>query len=81
MDNSPLISVSSTPLREAMARRLHHRSVVTGQEYEYEKVHLPDGAWPPASWYADWVSGVDAFELERTDCPIEMRWLVYEKTN
>jgi SAM-dependent methyltransferase len=47
--------------------------------YEYEKTHLPDGAWPPTSWYADWVSGQDVFDVERESCPIEMRWLVYQK--
>ena len=48
--------------------------------YEYEKAHLPQGGWPPTSWYADWVSGLDVFDVEREDCPIEMRWLVYQKT-
>lgn len=47
--------------------------------YEYEKAHLPDGAWPPTSWYANWVSGLDLFDLERESCPVEMRWLVYRK--
>jgi SAM-dependent methyltransferase len=47
--------------------------------YEYEKAHLPDGAWPPTSWYADWVSGLDVFAVDRETCPIEMRWLVYQK--
>jgi SAM-dependent methyltransferase len=47
--------------------------------YEYEKTHLPDGAWPPTSWYAGWVSGLDVFDVERETCPIEMRWLVYQK--
>ncbi|BBX44319.1 class I SAM-dependent methyltransferase [Mycobacterium cookii] len=47
--------------------------------YDYEKDHLPDGAWPPTSWYAAWVSGLDAFDGERETSPIEMRWLVYQK--
>jgi SAM-dependent methyltransferase len=47
--------------------------------YEYEKAHLPEGAWPPTSWYADWVSGRDVFDLPREDCPIDMRWLAYQK--
>jgi SAM-dependent methyltransferase len=47
--------------------------------YEYEMAHLPQGAWPPTSWYADWVSGRDVFDLPREQCPIEMRWLVYQK--
>jgi SAM-dependent methyltransferase len=48
--------------------------------YNYEKENLPDGAWPPTSWYESWTSGRDVFDVEREDCPIEMRWLVYEKT-
>lgn len=47
--------------------------------YEYEKAHLPDDAWPPTSWYANWVSGLDVFDVEREASPIEMRWLVYQK--
>ncbi|MBV8180901.1 MAG: class I SAM-dependent methyltransferase [Mycobacterium sp.] len=47
--------------------------------YEYEKAHLPDGAWPPTSWYAEWVSGLDVFDVEREKSPIEMRWLVYQR--
>ena len=47
--------------------------------YDYEMAHLPEGAWPPTSWYADWVSGRDVFDLPRDECPIEMRWLVYQK--
>jgi SAM-dependent methyltransferase len=48
--------------------------------YEYEKEHLPPGAWPPTSWYEGWVSGVDVFAIEREKSPIEMRWLVHRKT-
>jgi SAM-dependent methyltransferase len=48
--------------------------------YQYEKEHLPDGAWPPTGWYAEWVSGLDVFDVAREDCPIEMHWLVYQKT-
>jgi SAM-dependent methyltransferase len=48
--------------------------------HDYEKEHLPPGTWPQTSWYADWVSGLDVFNTEREQCPIEMRWLVYQKT-
>ena len=47
--------------------------------YEYEKAHLPEGAWPPTNWYADWVCGLDVFDVERQESPIELRWLVYRK--
>jgi hypothetical protein len=48
--------------------------------YDYEKAHLPEGAWPPTSWYANWVGGLDIFPVEREMSPIEMRWLVFQKT-
>ncbi|CDO89695.1 methyltransferase type 12 [Mycobacterium triplex] len=48
--------------------------------YDYEKAHLPEGVWPQTSWYADWVSGLDVFTIDRDARPIEMRWLVYQKT-
>jgi SAM-dependent methyltransferase len=48
--------------------------------YDYEQAHLPEGAWPPTSWYADWVSGLDVFTIDRDMSPIEMRWLVFRKT-
>ena len=49
--------------------------------FEYEKANLPSGHWPPTGWYADWVSGLDVFDVTREQSPIEMRWLVYQKTD
>jgi hypothetical protein len=49
--------------------------------YEYEKTHLPDGAWPPTDWYDGWASGLDVFDLDREESPIELRWLVYQKAH
>jgi SAM-dependent methyltransferase len=65
----------------AAASGLPLRLVADDSVYEYENAHLPEGAWPPTSWYADWVSGLDVFDLRREECPIEMRWLVYQKPN
>ena len=47
--------------------------------FDYEKHNLPEGAWPPTGWYANWVSGLDVFDVPREESPIEMRWLVYAK--
>ena len=47
--------------------------------YEYEKTHLPDDAWPPTGWYDGWAGGLDVFDLDREESPIELRWLVYQK--
>jgi precorrin-6B methylase 2 len=61
------------------ASRLPIDLVSDDSAYEYEKTHLPDGAWPPTVWYDGWASGLDVFDLEREDSPIELRWLVYQK--
>ena len=61
------------------AAKLPLELVADDSVYEYEKAHLPDGAWPPTSWYDRWVSGLDVFDVEREQCPIEMRWLVYRR--
>jgi SAM-dependent methyltransferase len=45
--------------------------------HDYEKQHLPDGAWPPTNWYPNWTAGQDVFDLQREHVPIDMRWLVY----
>jgi SAM-dependent methyltransferase len=47
--------------------------------YEYEKAHLPHEAWPPTSWYEDWVSGGDVYSMPREQRPIELRWLVFDR--
>lgn len=47
--------------------------------HDYEKSHLPTNAWPPTSWYENWVSGLDVFDVPREASPIELRWLVYRK--
>jgi SAM-dependent methyltransferase len=54
--------------------------VADDSAYDYEKTHLPQGAWPPTAWFPNWASGLDVFDVERSDSPIELRWLVYQKT-
>jgi SAM-dependent methyltransferase len=53
--------------------------VADDSAYDYEKTHLPDGAWPPTAWFADWASGLDIFDVAREESPIELHWLVYQK--
>lgn len=48
--------------------------------FEYEQANLPAGHWPPTGWYGEWVSGQDIFDVPREQSPVEMRWLVYQKT-
>jgi hypothetical protein len=47
--------------------------------YEYEKTHLPEGAWPPTNWFPTWACGLDVFDVTPEESPIELRWLVYRK--
>ncbi|WIM89068.1 class I SAM-dependent methyltransferase [Candidatus Mycobacterium wuenschmannii] len=47
--------------------------------YEYEHTHLPADAWPPTSWFEGWASGLDVFDVDRDDSPIDLRWLVYRR--
>jgi precorrin-6B methylase 2 len=49
--------------------------------YEYEKTHLPPGSWPPTGWFDGWANGLDIFDLQREESPIELRWLVYQKAS
>ncbi len=72
-------SIFTRPEMSTAAAGLPIELTADDSVYEYEKAHLPDGAWPPTGWYAHWVSGLDVFDLEREECPIEMRWLVYTK--
>jgi SAM-dependent methyltransferase len=47
--------------------------------YEFEKAHLPADAWPPTAWFEAWSRGLDVFDIEPEESPIELRWLVYRK--
>ena len=51
----------------------------TDPAYDYEKAHLPAEAWPPTSWYVNWATGLDVFDVPSEQSPIELRWLVYRK--
>ncbi len=54
--------------------------VADDSAYEYEKAHLPEGAWPPTGGFEGWATGLDVFDVARDDSPIELRWLVYQKS-
>jgi SAM-dependent methyltransferase len=46
---------------------------------EYEESHLPQGAWPPTNWFVGWANGLDLFDVDPHESPIELRWLVFQK--
>jgi 2-polyprenyl-3-methyl-5-hydroxy-6-metoxy-1,4-benzoquinol methylase len=62
------------------AAQLPLQLVSDDSAYEYEKTHLPDGAWPPTNWFDGWAHGLDVFALKAEESPIELRWLVYQRT-
>lgn len=62
------------------AARLPLELIADDSAYEYEKRHLPAGAWPPTGWFDGWATGLDIFDVAREESPIELRWLVYQKT-
>jgi len=43
--------------------------------HDYEKQDLPEAAWSPSGWYAEWVRGFDVFDMARHKAPIALRWL------
>lgn len=54
--------------------------VADDSAYEYEKAHLPATAWPPTGWFENWANGLDVFDVDREHSPIELHWLVYQKS-
>lgn len=70
-------SIFTYPEVSAAAAGLPLALVADDSMHDYEQKNLPEGAWPPTSWYAHWVSGLDVFDVPRHESPIEMRWLVY----
>lgn len=72
-------SIFTYPEVAAAASGLSLELVADDSVYDYEQLHLTRGAWPPTSWYEDWVSGLDVFDVSRQESPIELRWLVYRK--
>ncbi|MCV7077947.1 class I SAM-dependent methyltransferase [Mycobacterium szulgai] len=73
-------SFFTRPEVAAAAAGLHLELVADDSVYDYEKANLPEGGWPPTSWYEGWVSGTDLFPVERELSPVELRWLVFQKT-
>jgi SAM-dependent methyltransferase len=47
--------------------------------FEFERANLPSHAWPPTSWYEQWVRGGNVFDTRHGPSPIELRWLVYRR--
>jgi SAM-dependent methyltransferase len=48
---------------------------------EYERSHLPAEQWPPTPWYENWISGLDVYDVAPGQCPVELRWLTFERVD
>lgn len=64
----------------AAAAGLPFEPVADDSAYDYEKAGSAPDAWPPTGWFEGWATGLDVFDVERDDSPIELRWLVFQKT-
>ena len=47
---------------------------------EYEQAHLPDSAWPPTGWFADWASGRSLLPVAGGPPPVELRWILLRRS-
>ena len=59
--------------------RLPLELVADDSAVEYEESNLPEGAWPPTDWFVGWANGLDLFDVNADESPIELRWLVFQK--
>jgi SAM-dependent methyltransferase len=64
----------------SVAEEFPFEQVSDESAYEYERDHLPEGAWPPTAWYEGWAQGRNIFSLpESVKPPAELRWLVFRR--
>ena len=64
----------------AASSQLPVELVADDSAYEYEQTHLPDGAWPPTSGSRGGPAASTCSTSSVKTPPIELRWLVYERT-
>ncbi|MBN1605423.1 MAG: class I SAM-dependent methyltransferase [Polyangiaceae bacterium] len=49
--------------------------------YDYERLHLPEHVWPPTPSFPEWATGCHMYAIDRAQCPIELRWLVFRRAS
>jgi SAM-dependent methyltransferase len=49
--------------------------------HDYEQSHLAEVAWPPTPVFTEWALGQHMYDVPPEFCPIELRWLVFEKVD
>jgi SAM-dependent methyltransferase len=47
----------------------------------YERDHSPEEAFPPTEAYEEWATATHLFALTAEESPVELRWLLYEKSH
>jgi SAM-dependent methyltransferase len=65
---------------EEAASGLPFARVSDESTYDFELEHLPKEAWPPTGWFSEWARGQDLFDLPADRAPMDLRWLVYKRT-
>ncbi len=76
-------SICSIFLRSDLAfleTELPFRKVSDESAHDFEKAHLAPSAWPPTNWYVSWSRGRNLFDLPEGKAPVELRWLVYQRS-
>ncbi|HMJ13314.1 MAG TPA: class I SAM-dependent methyltransferase [Polyangiaceae bacterium] len=64
---------------DELANGLPFKKVSDESVFEFERANLPESAWPPTGWFAEWTQGQDLFDLPPERAPLELRWLVYRR--
>jgi hypothetical protein len=72
LDRRPGVHQDVHPARAELPRAL----VADYSVGEFERARVPDRLWPPLAGRKNGLRGLDVFDVEREDCPIEMRRLV-----
>ncbi len=70
---------TANEVRQAFAG-LPFELVSNDSVHDYEHDNLPEQAWPPTPWFVNWVTGLDVYDIEQHQCPVELRWLTFRRT-
>ncbi len=47
--------------------------------FNYEREHLPPGAFPSTTWFPQWSVGLDVYDVPPGRAPMALRWFVYRR--
>lgn len=64
---------------ELVSQGLPFELVSNESVIEYEKAHLPLGAFPQTSWFVNWAEGGNVFFMPGEKRRMDLRWLLFQK--